>query len=71
MTDHLYRYTAKDLAAEFSVEVETIRRRLRELNLGIDFGGRAGYRYSEADREALIESLRPVVTPARRRRRAS
>jgi hypothetical protein len=54
-----YRYTSKDLADEFGVEVETIRRRLRELGLGLDFGGRAGYRYSEADRAALIESLRP------------
>lgn len=66
-----YIYTSQHLADEFDVEVETMRRRLRELGLGLNFGGRAGYRYSEADRLALIESLRPVVTPARRRRRSA
>jgi hypothetical protein len=66
-----YPYTSKHLAAEFGVEVETMRRRLRELGLGLDFGGRAGYRYSEADRASLIESLRPVEAVTRRRRRSA
>ena len=67
-----YRYATGDLAAEFKVHRKTIQKRAADLGLGIDFGGRAGRRFNEADRQRLIESLRPVApTPARRRRRAA
>ena len=65
-----YQYTTADLADEFQVHRKTIQKRAFALGLGVDFGGRAGRRYTEADRQRLDEPLRPVApTPARRRRR--
>ena len=64
-----YRYTTTDLAAEFGLTTKTIRKKAAKLGLGIDLDGRAGFRYSEADRAKLIESMRPIVDVAPRRRR--
>ena len=65
-----YDYTTATLAAEFDIDRKTLRKKARGLGLGIDFGGRAGFRYSDDDRRKLIESLRPVVpTKARKQRR--
>lgn len=66
-----YDYTTESLAADFQVDRKTLRRKARALGLGIDFGGRAGFRYSEDDRRKLIESLRPApeVKKARKRTR--
>lgn len=66
-----YRYTTADLAAEFGIATKTLRKKAARLGLGIDFDGRAGFRYSEADRLALIESLRPSNPTPRRKRRAA
>lgn len=65
-----YTYTTASLAAEFDIDRKTLRKKAGALGLGIDFGGRAGFRYSEDDRRQLIESLRPVApTKARRPKR--
>lgn len=65
-----YEHTTTSLAAEFDVDRKTLRKKARVLGIGIDFGGRAGFRYSDEDRRKLIESLRPAaVTPKRRQRR--
>ena len=64
-----YPYTTGDLAGQFDVTPKTIRRRAASLGIGIDFEGRAGWRYSEADRQKLIDSMRPVEKPAPRKRR--
>lgn len=67
-----YRYTTSDLAAEFGISAKTVRKKSAKLHLGIDLEGRAGFRYSEADRVALIESMRPKApTTTRRKRRAA
>jgi len=66
-----YRYTTTDLAAEFGLTTKTIRKKAAKLGLGIDLDGRAGFRYSETDRAKLIESMRPIVDVAPRRRRRS
>lgn len=66
-----YRYTTAALAAEFGVERKTIRRKAASLGLGIDLGGRAGYRYNDDDRRRLIESMKPDAPVARKRRRAA
>lgn len=65
-----YPYTTADLAAEFGIHKNTLRKKAGRLGIGIDLEGRAGFRYSEADRQRLIESLRPAapVTPRKRRR---
>ena len=36
---------------------------------GAHLGGRAGWRFTEADKLALLEAMRLVEAPARRRRR--
>jgi len=51
-----YPYTTANLAAEFGIAPKTLRKKADRLKLGIDLEGRAGFRYSEADRLALIES---------------
>lgn len=66
-----YRFTTSDLAAEFGIAPKTIRKKARALGLGIDLEGRAGFRYSDADRAKLIESMRPDLPTARKRKRAS
>lgn len=70
MSEHLY--TTADLAAELGVASKTVRRRAAELGLGMNVSGRAGYRYSAADRQALHDSMRtPVEVKPRRKRRAA
>lgn len=64
-----YPYTTADLAAEFGIAPKTLRKKADRLKLGIDLEGRAGFRYSEADRLALIESMRPAKPVEKRRRR--
>lgn len=67
-----YVYTTAALAAEFDIHKNTLRKRAARLGIGIDLEGRAGFRYSEADRLKLIESLRPVApTTTRKRRRVA
>lgn len=70
MSEPEFRYTTAELAAEFGIHKNTLRKRAARLGIGIDLEGRAGYRYSEADRAKLVESLRPTapVTPRKRRR---
>lgn len=64
-----YKYRTEDLAIEFGIAKKTVRRKASDLGIGINFSGTAGYRYSEADRQKLIESLRPVAPVTKRRRR--
>lgn len=65
-----YPYTTADLAAELGVHKKTIRKRAQALRLGIDLEGRAGFRYSEADRQKLIDSMKPAAPVAPRRKRS-
>ena len=51
-------YTTSDLATEFATSKATVHRKARELGVGINLGGSAGFRYSEDDRLRLIESMR-------------
>ena len=71
MTHSEYPYTTADLAAEFDLEPKTIRRKAAELRIGINRGGRAGFLYSEADRQKFIESMKPEAPTPRKRRRAA
>lgn len=64
-----YPHTTDSLAVELGVTPKTIRKRAKALRLGIDLEGRAGYRYSARDRQALIDSMKPAApTKARRKR---
>lgn len=66
-----YNLKASDLARELDVSRKTVLKRTRALGLGINLEGRAGYRFSEADRQRLFESMRPEAPVARKRRRAA
>lgn len=63
--------TTADLAERLRCGERKVRKVAAQLGIGVDLGGRAGYRYTEAEADALWESLRPVQTPERRRRRRS
>lgn len=65
-----YPHTTADLAAELGVTTNTVRKRAKSLGIGIDLQGRAGFRYSEADRRQLLESLRPAAPTVKRRPRS-
>lgn len=64
-----FPYTSHGLAKEFGVTRKTIRKWAGPLNIGINLDGNQGYRYSEADRQKLIASRRPVVTPTPRKKK--
>lgn len=63
--------TTADLAERLRCEPRKVRKAAAALGIGVDLGGRAGYRYTEAEADALWESLRPVQAVERRRRRRS
>jgi hypothetical protein len=63
--------TTADLAERLRCGERKIRKAATALGIGVNLGGRAGYRYTEAEADALWESLRPVQTVERRRRRRS
>lgn len=72
-----YKYTTADLATELGITNKTLRKRAHALGLGIDLEGRAGFRYSETDRQRLFESLKPqrkakqsAVKPSSKKRAA-
>ena len=64
-----YPHTTESLAAELRCSKKTIRKRAATLGIGIDLEGRAGFRYSEADRRQLLDSLKPSAPVAKRRKR--
>lgn len=56
-----YVHSTGDLAEALGCHRDTIRHRAKALGLGIDLGGSAGFRFSDADKAALIESMRPAA----------
>lgn len=63
--------TTADLADRLRCNERTVRKAAAALGIGINLGGRAGYRYTEAEADQLWASLRPVQPVERRRRRRS
>lgn len=61
--------TSAELAAELRCHPKTVLRRAKRLGIGLDLGGR--YRFSDADVQRLLDSMRPAPTAKRRRRRAA
>jgi hypothetical protein len=68
MTTH----TVYEVAEEFRCSARKVADVARAEGIGANLGGRAGWRFTEADKVALWEAMRvkPVVA-VRRRRRAS
>jgi hypothetical protein len=68
MTDR----TTAEVAEELRCSDEHVRVLAKRLNVGYNLGGRAGWRFPEADIAAMKEALRPVKpVNVRRRRRAA
>lgn len=62
--------TAQEVAATFRCSSRKVTDLARQRGIGINLGGRAGWRFNDADIQALREAMRPAtkVTPRRRRR---
>lgn len=59
--------TAPEVAAELRCHRQTVVRMAKRLGVGMNIGGRAGFRFSDDDVAVMRESLRPKVTNRRRR----
>lgn len=64
-----YVHSTDALAKELGVSRKTIRKWAAPLNIGINRDGNAGYLYTEAERQKLIASRRPIVMPTPRKRK--
>lgn len=64
-------FTAREVADEFRCSARKVTEVARDHSIGADFQGRAGYRFTEADKLALWEAMRPVKPVEVRRRRRS
>ena len=64
--------TASEVATEFRCSTQKVRAEAAKHGIGSNLGGRAGWRFTEADVKALLEAMRPAkVVTTRRRRRAA
>lgn len=71
MSDVLEFETITEVAHAFRCGERKIAKVATEHGIGINLHGRAGWRFSPADRLALQEAMRPVKKVAPRRRRRS
>lgn len=56
MTEKLL--TTREVAEMFQCHPKKVSRQASALGIGVNLGGRAGFRFSEADVEALRESMK-------------
>lgn len=62
--------TTTDVGVRLRCHPQTIARHALRLGIGVNLGGRAGYRFTEADVSELREALRPKpITKQRKRTR--
>lgn len=59
--------TAPEVAAELRCNRQTVVRMAKRLGVGMNLGGRAGFRFSDDDIATMREALRPKVVTRRRR----
>ncbi len=64
-------FTAHEVAEEFRCSARKVTAVATANGIGANLGGRAGYRFTEADKLALWEAMRPAPYVAARRRRRS
>jgi len=64
--------TIHEVAETFRCGPRKVANVAKAHGIGVNLGGRAGWRFTAADKLALWEAMRPkkVVTPRRRRRAA-
>lgn len=62
--------TTADVAAWLQCSPRKVTDTAKAHGIGMDLGGRAGFRFTEADKLLLSDALKPaVVKPIRRRKR--
>lgn len=59
--------TAPEVAALFGCSPRKVWTEARRHAIGYQLGGRAGWRFTDADVEKLRKAMAPAVVPARRR----
>lgn len=66
-------YTTAEVATQLRCSAWKVRSEAKRLGIGYDLGGRAGFRFTQADVDAIRAAGRLMSQPAprRRRRRAS
>lgn len=65
-------HTTREVAEQFRCSTWKVLKVAKAAGIGMDVGGRAGWRFTDSDVQALREAMRPQPqTPVRRRRRAS
>lgn len=72
MTSVVTTETAAEVAARFRCSTQKVRQEAAKHQIGVNLGGRAGWRFTPEDVAALHEALRPeppAPAPGRRRRR--
>ena len=62
-------HTADEVAARFRCSARKVRETARRHGIGINLSGRAGWRFTDAEVEALRRALAPTPEPVVRRRR--
>lgn len=67
MTDNVF--TAAEVAEKMRVSKRMVTELATKLGIGANVGGSSGFRFREADIDAMWESLRPKAEVAPRRRR--
>lgn len=61
-------FTAAEVAEEFRCSKKKITDLATSARIGANLDGRAGFRFTEADKLALWEAMRPEAPVAQRRR---
>ena len=61
--------TTADVADRLRCSPKTVWRLANRHGIGMRLGGRAGWRFSEADYDRLVQAITPQPVPAVRRRR--
>lgn len=62
--------TTAEVAAELRCSPRKVTETASRHSIGANLGGKAGYRFTEADVRALWDALRPVAVVAKRKRRS-
>lgn len=63
--------TTFEVARLFRCSARKVLTEAKRIGVGANLGGRAGYRFTAADVDALRESMRPPAPVERRRRRSA
>lgn len=65
-------YTAGEVGKDFRCSSRKVRTAAALYGIGANLGGRAGWRFTEADKDALLKAMTPAkAVVVRRRRRAA